>query len=115
LRKGKGFKEHIVYINTQLTKFKLDMIQKGKMYGDTSKMKTEKGEFLKASRENLEWFTKNYDNLKRKYDNQWVAIQKKEVVATSSTYDQIVKALDKENRKNAIVEFIDSKQLAMFF
>jgi hypothetical protein len=78
-------------------------------------MKNEKGDFLRLSRENLEWFTKNYGNLKRKYANQWVVIQRKEVVASSSTYDQIVVALKKEDRKSAIIEFIDSKQLAMFF
>ena len=83
--------------------------------GDMRKMKIEKGEFLRASRENLEWFNKNYGKLKRKYDNQWVVIQKKEVVANSSTYDQIVDTLNKEDKKTAIIEFVDSKQLAMFF
>lgn len=79
------------------------------------RMKEERNELLRLSKENLEWFKENYNNLKRKYDNQWVAIQKKEVVACGSTYDQIVGALKKEDKKSAVIEFIDSQQLAMFF
>lgn len=78
-------------------------------------MKTEKGELLRLSRENLEWFKDNYKCLKRKYDKQWIVIQKKEVVASDSTYDRIVDYLKKEDKKSAIVEFVDSNQIAMFF
>ena len=78
-------------------------------------LKLEKGELFKQSTENLEWFRENYEDLKRKYDNQWIVIQKKKVVGKSSTYDKIVEILKKEDQKNAIVEFIDSKQIAMFF
>jgi len=78
-------------------------------------LKLEKGELFKQSTENLEWFRENYEDLKRKYDNQWIIIQKKKVVGKSSTYDKIVEILKKEDQKNAIVEFIDSKQIAMFF
>jgi hypothetical protein len=78
-------------------------------------MKKEKGELLRLSKENLEWFKENYNSLKKKYNNQWVAIQKKEVVACGSTYDQITEALKKEDKQSAVVEFIDSQQLAMFF
>jgi len=75
----------------------------------------EKTESFRLSRENLEWFKENYENLKRKYDNQWVIVQKREVVGHSSTYDDIIELLKKRDRKNAMVEFIDSKQIAMFF
>lgn len=76
----------------------------------------QRDELFKLSRENLEWFKENYNKLKRKYDNQWIVIQKKEVVATSSTYDDIIKFLkEKSDKKSAIVEFMDSKQMAMFF
>lgn len=78
-------------------------------------MKKERNELLKASRENLEWYEKNYSKIKKKHGNQWVAIQRQEVVATGSTYDEIAKRLKKEDKKSAIIEFIDSNQLAMFF
>jgi hypothetical protein len=75
----------------------------------------QKGEILKQSRENLEWFNENYESLKKEYDNQWIVIQQKKVVAKGSTYTQIKKILGKSDMKNALIEFMDSKQIAMFF
>jgi len=48
-------------------------------------------------------------------DNQWVVIQNKKIVAKGSTHEKIANMLGKPDKKTAIVEFIDSKQLAMFF
>jgi len=78
-------------------------------------MRREQNELLKLSRENLEWYKENYNKIRKKHDNKWVVIQRKEIVATGSTYDQIAKCITKEDRKSAIIEFIDSNQLAMFF
>jgi hypothetical protein len=78
-------------------------------------MQSEKNELLRLSRENLDWFNKNYSSLRRKYNNQWVAIQKKEVIANGSTYDQVVQVLKECDKKSAVIEFMDSKRLAMFF
>ncbi len=78
-------------------------------------MRKEKDEIFQNSRENLEWFKDNYKSIRRKYDNQWIIVQRREVVANSSNYDQIVECLKKEDRKSALVEFVDSKQIAMFF
>lgn len=78
-------------------------------------MKKEQNDLLKLSRENLEWYKENYSKIKKKHDNKWVAIQRKEIVATGSTYDQIAKRITKEDKKSAIIEFIDSNQLSMFF
>ena len=75
----------------------------------------EKAQILKASQENLEWFKDNYESLKRDYDNQWIVVQKREVVAQGSTFEQIKKCLQKLDRKSALVEFVDSNNLAMFF
>ncbi len=72
-------------------------------------------ELFRASRENLEWFKQNYENIRKDCDNQWVVIQNKKVVAKASTYENITRTLKKEDKKSAIVEFIDSNQLAMFF
>lgn len=84
--------------------------------GEKRKMqKIQIGEMLTLSKENLEWFNKNYDCLKKEYDNQWIAVLKKEVVAKASTYDQIMSVLNKKDLKNALIEFIDSQQIAMFF
>jgi hypothetical protein len=80
-------------------------------------MSTKKEELFKLSRENLEWLKENYRNLRKNFDNQWVVIQNKQIVAKGSTYKNIVNSLEKLklDKRTAIVEFIDSKQLAMFF
>lgn len=78
-------------------------------------MPTEKDELFKLSRENLEWFKENYKNIRRDCNNQWVVIQNKKIIAKGSTYKNITNMLKKADKKAAIVEFIDSKQLAMFF
>lgn len=77
--------------------------------------KLEKAQILKASRENLEWFKDNYESLKKEYNNQWIIVQKREVVAKGSTFEQIKECLRKFDRKSALVEFVDSNNLAMFF
>lgn len=74
----------------------------------------EKSAVLQASMQNLEWFRDNYEQLKKDYDKQWVVIEGQGVVSCSSTYDEIMKA-GAENKKAALVEFIDSEQIAMFF
>jgi hypothetical protein len=74
--------------------------------------KLEKAQILKASQENLEWFKDNYEALKKDYDNQWIIVQKREVVAKGSTFEQCLQKMD---RKSALVEFVDSNNLAMFF
>ena len=78
-------------------------------------MPTEKDELFKLSRENLEWFKENYKNIRKDCNNQWVVIQNKKIVAKGSTYENIASMLKKADKKTAIVEYIDSKQLAMFF
>ncbi len=85
------------------------------MANKMEKVRMEKGEMLRLSRENLEWFNKNYDCLKKEYANQWIVVQRKEVVAKGSTYDQIKKLLKKEDSQSALIEFMNSKQIAMFF
>jgi hypothetical protein len=74
----------------------------------------EKGELLQASVKNLEWFRDNYEEIQKKYDKQWVVIENKRIIASCSTYDGIMK-MKMTEKKTALVEFIDSEQMAMFF
>jgi hypothetical protein len=73
----------------------------------------EKAELLEKSRQNLEWFRDNFNQLQKEYDKQWVIIDNQGIVTSSSTYDQISKNL--KDRKTALLEFVDSEQIAMFF
>jgi len=78
-------------------------------------MPIEKDELFKLSRENLEWFKENYKNIRKDCNNQWVVIQNKKIVAKGSMYENIATILKQPDKKAAIAEFIDSKELAMFF
>jgi len=80
-------------------------------------MRIEKNELFKLSRENQEWFRENYKTLKQKYDQKWIVIQNGKVVRSSSIFEDIVKALrnGEYDPKTAIVEYIQSEQIAMFF
>jgi len=79
------------------------------------KMEKEKDELFKLSREELEWFKSNYENLKKEYNNQWVVIKNKKIVGNGKTYEDIASTLKEQDKKTIMVEFIDSKRLAMFF
>ena len=74
----------------------------------------EKAELLQVSVKNLKWFRDNYYEIQKKYDKQWVVIDNTRVVANCSTYDEILNRKLAE-KKTALVEFIDSEQIAMFF
>jgi len=77
----------------------------------------EKAELFEISRENAEWFRDNYENLKKKYNNRWILIHNKEVVESARTFDDIMKILraQKYDPNTIIVEYLQSKQIAMFF
>ena len=76
----------------------------------------EKSQILKNSREDLEWLRTNYDSLKKDFDKQWVIVQNKAIIANCSTYDEVMrKVKENQTKKTAMVEFIDSEQIAMFF
>ena len=78
--------------------------------------KLEKAVLLKNSRENLEWFRDNYDDLKKDFDKQWVIVQNKAVIGNCSTYDEVLRKVKGDHsKKTTMVEFIDSEQIAMFF
>jgi len=72
-------------------------------------------QLFRASCDNLKWLEENYDRLKKEYDGKWVVIQDRRVVASSGTYESIMNALKKCDPRNAIVEYLQSEQVAMFF
>lgn len=75
----------------------------------------ERDALFRLSKENVEWMKENYESLKREYDNRWIVIQDKKVVCSSSIFHEIMKAVQKYDTKTAVVEYIQSKPIAMFF
>ncbi len=48
---------------------------------------------LKAANKDLEWFTMNFTDLKKKYPKKYVAIRDQNVVITSSKLETLIKRL----------------------
>jgi hypothetical protein len=78
-------------------------------------LKEDISSLFKSSRENLEWFKKNYDYLTKSYDKCWVIIAEKKVVGSSSSFDEVLSIAKKYDPSSIIVEFIESEPIAMFF
>lgn len=78
-------------------------------------LKEDVGQLFKASRDNLKWLEENYDRLRKQYDGKWVVIQDRKVVVSGGSYASIIAAFRKFDPRNAIVEYMQSEQVAMFF
>ena len=49
---------------------------------------------LERLADNFEWVHKQYDNLKEKYDNQYVAIKDRKIVDKDIDHDRLVKRMN---------------------
>lgn len=57
--------------------------------------------------DNFKWIHKQYDNLKKKYDNHYIAIKDKKILDKDTNFDRLVKRLDIRNYDESIaIEYI---------
>jgi hypothetical protein len=77
--------------------------------------KMEKEQLFKISRENGQWLSENYDDLKKTYDKCWIVIQDRKVVKSASTFDEIMQVVRRHDPSKILVEYIQSEPVAMFF
>lgn len=75
----------------------------------------EKEQLFKISRENDQWLSENYENLKKAYDKCWIVIRDRKVVNSASTFDEIMKVARKYDPNKIKVEYVQSEEIAMFF
>jgi thymidylate kinase len=75
----------------------------------------QRAELFKNSEENAEWFKENYENLRKKYDEQWIVIENKAVIKSASTFDEVLPFVKKRDPNRVIVEYMQSNPVAMFF
>ena len=75
----------------------------------------QRAELFKNSEENAEWFKENYENLRKKYDEQWIVIENKAVIESASTFDEVLSLVKKRDPNRVIVEYMQSNPVAMFF
>jgi len=65
-------------------------------------------EELKNGTKELEWLSKNFSDLKKRYPKKFVAIKDQNVVASASEIETLIKLLKKKsgNPNNYLIDFI---------
>ena len=63
---------------------------------------------LKAGNKDLEWFSKNFSELKKKYPKKFVAIKDQDVVIAASKLETLIKQLKQEfgNPNDFLIDFV---------
>ena len=65
-------------------------------------------EDLKAGTKDLEWFSKNFSDLKKKYPKKFVAIKDQNVVITANKLETLIKLLKEKfgNPNDFLIDFV---------
>ena len=65
-------------------------------------------EGLKAGNKDLEWFSKNFPELKKKYPKKFVAIKDQNVVVAASKLDTLIKLLKQKfgDPNDFLIDFV---------
>ena len=65
-------------------------------------------EELKAGNRDLEWFSKNFQELKKKYPKKFVAIKDQDVVVADSKLETLIKILKEKfgNPNDYLIDFV---------
>ena len=60
-------------------------------------------------RENFEWFYSNYDRLKRKFGNQYIAVKDKNQIDNDYNLEKLLKRLNLSNCDDSIaIEYVNN-------
>jgi len=65
-------------------------------------------EELKAGTKDLEWFSKNFSDIKKKYPKKFVAIKDQNVVVAASKLETLIKLLKEKfgNPNDFLIDFV---------
>jgi len=65
-------------------------------------------EELKAGTKDLEWFSKNFSDIKKKYPKKFVAIKDQNVVVSASKLETLIKVLKEKfgNPNDFLIDFV---------
>ena len=63
---------------------------------------------LKAGTKDLEWFSKNFSDIKKKYPKKYVAVKDQNIVVSASKLETLIKLLKKkfDNPNDFLIDFI---------
>jgi hypothetical protein len=72
-------------------------------------------EKLNETERDYKWFIKNEKELRRKYQNKFVAILNEEVIASSDKVEDLVRELKKKKLEDVIIEFIEPENVIIVY
>jgi hypothetical protein len=79
------------------------------MYSDISKNDTDIAKFERL-KDNFSWFYSNYDEFKKDYHNQYVAVKDRKYLDNDGDLETLIKRLNLKNYDDSIaIEFVNSK------
>ncbi len=62
---------------------------------------------LQKLKDNFDWFYSNYDNLKKDYENEYVAVKDKEFLDNDGDFNALIERLDLKDHDNSIaIEYV---------
>jgi len=65
---------------------------------------------------NMEYLVANYDELAKEYNNKWIAILDRQVIASSDSIEELGQIIKKHARSECVVvEYMTTEPIAMFF
>lgn len=79
------------------------------------KTELEKKELFDIFSGNIEWFKQNFERIKEEYDSRWIIILNKQVVASASSFNEIILSAKKHDPNKILVDYVQRKPVAMFF
>ena len=71
---------------------------------------------LSSYEQNAKWLSKHHEELKKKFNNEWVAVLHKTVIDHNSNLDKLVKRLREKHPKaysQIPVEYITTKEIEL--
>ncbi|HLD19104.1 MAG TPA: DUF5678 domain-containing protein [Candidatus Nanoarchaeia archaeon] len=65
--------------------------------------------------EDIQWFTKNYPEILKEHNNQYVAIKNKKIVAANSDFQKVMSELEamKIDSANTFVRFVSKVKMIL--
>jgi len=68
-------------------------------------------EMINEMEQDNKWLVSNYEEIRRKYENKFIAIKDKNIIASNPTLEGIIKDLKEkgENPSFVLIEFIHKK------
>lgn len=73
-------------------------------------MSTQVIQLLNEIDDDIIWFKDNFENLKKSFDNQFIAIKNGKILASDKNVENVIKTLKKKNEdpNNVIIQFVSS-------